>query len=180
MRCHGVKFLGPAGKPIPKGCRGRSKPVPSPVLSCCTSYKFCSSLPLPPNARLLSGSREKLGIRKGFCERGYQSGWLPPADARGRGAGQPALPWTSPAGCSSPAPSASCPVSARSPSCTHPDSPSKGNAPGNNFLFIWEKRWGKLGVNKAAGKVFPGAGGRERGSGRLPGGRRGVERDGDL
>lgn len=112
------------------------KAVPSPVLSCCTSYKFRSSLPLPPNARLLSGSRERLGIRKGLCERGYQSGWLPPTDARGRGAGQPVLPWTSPAGCSSPAPSASCPVSTQSRSCTHPNSPGKGKATGNNFCLF--------------------------------------------
>lgn len=80
---------------------------------------------------LLSGSWERLGIRKGLCEQGYQSGWLPPADARGRAAGQPAFPWTSPAGCSSPAPSASCLVSTHSPSCN-----SKGKATGNNLCLF--------------------------------------------
>lgn len=52
--CRGVEVPihhSPAGKPIPKGCCGRAKAVPTPVLSCCTSYKFRLSLPLPPNAR---------------------------------------------------------------------------------------------------------------------------------
>lgn len=176
---HGHRATGPSQQSpgtelIPKGCHGCTQAVPSAVLSCCTSYKSRSSLPLPPNARLLSGSRGRLGIRKGFSEQGYQSGWVPPADARGRGAGPPVLPWTFPAGCSSPAPSASCPVSTRC--LPHGCCQQRGNT------FCLFRRGGK-GAWECPGLMRllekSGAGGRER-AGRLQGRRRGVERDEGL
>lgn len=122
--CRGVEVPSrhiPAGQPIPKGCRGRTGAVPSPVLSCCTSYKFRSSLPLPPNALLLSGSRERLGIRKGL-----RSEATSPA-GRLRGCSGRGAPMDLPSGmllaCSLCLLPGECPL----PPCAHPASPSKGN-----------------------------------------------------
>lgn len=148
----------PSTELIPKGCHGCTRAVPSAVLSCRTSYKSRSSLPLPPNARLLSGSRGRLGIRKRFSEQGYQSGWVPPADARGRGAGPPVLPWTFPVGCSSPAPSASCPVSARS--LPHGCCQQRGNT----FCFFQARRERCLGMPRLNEKSREQEGGREPGA----------------